>query len=226
MVIKYIDINKYIDDNTIVFNCLETWCGEFKDMPQKIINNKIEIQDFVYCLEKSNVDVLCYHATRLTNEEIDNIKENGMLLPNKDTLYRKINNNKYLIPEEKEILVNNLRLENNRVNMQFFFTEHKGKTIYDNNDVSEPLNNYGGEIICNNKTREIIDKMDKYSYPCIIVAKVKCKDILPYNFYQIIENIFKNIDNNLSEIALGISTRVSAKVLDVIKISKETIIVK
>ena len=55
MVIKNIDINKYIDDNTIVFNCLETWCGEFKDMPQQIVNNSIEKHDFEYCLEKSNV---------------------------------------------------------------------------------------------------------------------------------------------------------------------------
>ena len=139
------------------------------------------LKEFTNIIKNTNFSVICYHATRLTKEEIYSIKKNGLCPFNKESLSKKINNlyyQKYINAQElhflkaKNLLNYNLDRENQIHFLYGFIDLSLNKN--DECDLFNFFNNYGGEIIYNvTEETKLGYKLKKISYPCIVIFEIK-----------------------------------------------------
>lgn len=165
-----------------------------------IYEKKLEI--FKELMHATDFSLLCYHATRLTDEEILKVKNEGLSCFDKTTIKNKINfllKCGYITKIERDNIIheNLLNSENHglRENMIFFvignvdvsYNQLKKSSLYDS------FNNYGGEIIYNKfENTDIGRKLKANSSPCIVIFKIKHSLLSKGQISSISEKIFNN----------------------------------
>lgn len=171
---KY-EIRKLLKHGDIIPNIAATY-------PTNSLATKSE-KDFYALLQKNNCNVLCYHISRLTENEIQYIKRNGLSWGTKQLCRNKIKNlpsccdwfkgelsshieNLPYTQAENEICASYgyLDLVEDSACDNSFHTYWGGETIY---------NYYNrGDGFQNEHFRKIHDTLQGVSYPCIMVLRV------------------------------------------------------
>ena len=149
-------LKSLIQPKDIVPNLIETFPSEFK-------NKLFGEEEFYSYLVKNQYNCVCYHITRLTENELIDIKNNGIKFGNKEFLISRINNLPSDYKEIKEFLLKNIEVEfsnesdENNLVFAFYGRLDLKNNIADNNSF---FNNWGGEAIY-----RYIDRNDNFSDP-------------------------------------------------------------
>ena len=191
--------------------------------PNKINTYPLELKTFIeskctpdelnlFLIEK-NYDIMCWHCTRLTDYEINQIFSDGLQFPTKDFFIEKIKN----LPDSVRDSTKNFLIKyiENRIELQ------AEKTIcasYGKMDLEDDVKcdriftmNWGGETIycaydkgdnfIDPGLKEIKDELDLVSFPCIVWFTIKYRD-LKYKSFQgyteLYELILQEKINNIS----------------------------
>lgn len=122
-----------------------------------------------------------YHCTRLTEEEIINIRNKGLTLQNRETLCERINKlqkAKLINKEEAMCLVaNNQSGDRNRANMLwfcFFPPREAGE-----NGIERFFRHWGGEALYNSHEDDPVtgERLQEIGIPCVVEAMVPLKSM-------------------------------------------------
>lgn len=186
----YYYLNKYLNQNCVLINRLSTYPKKWVDFLEthkkdsyKNDNETNEqiIREFADLILKSNVEFLCFHATRLTKEEMSSIKKDGLRYFDKNTIYeiklKPLYENGYINLDELKLLneKNLLNRNSGRENIIYVHSGYYSIKFEKGKDNFNLLNNWGGEIIYNVfENTPLGDKIRAVSKPCVVVLKVKC----------------------------------------------------
>ena len=132
------------------------------------------IMSFLEILKKYSLHG--YHCTRLTEEEIVDVKENGLKLRNTSTLYERVNKllTAHLIRKNvaQSLLNNNQSGDNNRANMLWFcfFPPYLGGQ----HGIERFFRHWGGEALYNSHEENPVTgkRLQKIGIPCVVEALV------------------------------------------------------
>lgn len=169
-----------------------------KDMDKKLIDDFslrlsrpknpyfFEWNSFIGKISKEiqRLDFVGFHCTRLTKEEIANIKKSGLQPLSSDLINKKllslldsgtIDMNTYHF-----LLENNLSQENNRKGRIWFF--FCIDTLNDVDGLYRLFRSWGGEAIYNNNEnlKEVSKTLSSIGKPCIVLGNIKCSEISSY----------------------------------------------
>ena len=192
--------------------------------------NKI-IDCFCNLISRTKFSILCYHFTRLTKEEIEDIKKSGLKIYDEFSIKEKIEKlyvNRYITYDEKITLINNnlLNTQKSRENQIHFDLGFLDISYQENNknDIFRLLDCYGGEIISmsNQECKDISKKMWNKSFPCVVVFLIE-SDLLNYSQYKkIAEKIIYNYPN-LNRCLMQMFIDQDCKnILDIIKVNEKS----
>ncbi len=167
--------------------------------PNKINTYPLELKTFIeskctpdelnlFLIEK-NYDIMCWHCTRLTDYEINQIFSDGLQFPTKDFFIEKIKN----LPDSVRNSTKNFLIKyiENRKELQ---AENTICASYGKLDLKDDVKcdkiftmNWGGETIyCaydegdsfkNSELKMIKDELDFVSYPCVIWFTITYRDL-------------------------------------------------
>lgn len=188
--------------------------------------------EFHNIVKNTHFTLICYHATRLTKYEVNDIRENGLRCFDKETITKKIDllyNNKYISLKEKNFLIkkNLLNQEQDRANKIFYVTGYYDISYNSHNKsfIFDCLNNYGGEIIYNlTENAKLLEKLKSHSNPYIVILQINSKKI---DTYQLANLIFKNFNSktlNFISCCENSCTNISS-ILDIVSVNKNSKIV-
>lgn len=134
---------------------------------------------------------LGFHATRLLDEEIEDIKCNGLKLFTLEEHFKKLNN---LLrcgfdKNEIKILKKYSYIENGNRKQRIYFSSSKNVV---NNEVwlNDLFGIWGGEITFWQKkkfSKEIFDKLRKVGFPCVVLVKLNICN------YMLLEELVKSL---------------------------------
>ena len=188
------------------------------------------ISEFNALISSTEFKMLCFHATRLTKEEIINIKENGLTPFNSESVksdkLKNLLKNGYIDKQDfdslcKSNLLNTSKYRENHVHFVSGSTDFSCSNKNKNN-LEEFLMNYGGEVIyrCKNND-EIKIKLNKNSFPCFCILKLNESYFKDY-YSCLSENIIKSFSNNtLNSLELQFVVNCKLPVEDIIEIEKD-----
>ena len=204
-----VNIKSLIQPKDIVPNLIETFPAELK-------SKTFSEEKFYSYLAENQYNFVCYHITRLTEDELIDIKNNGMKFGNKQFLISRINNLPSGHEDIKELLLNNIELEfsnnsdENNLFFVFFGCLDLKNNIADNNSF---FNNWGGEAIyryidegdnfSNPILKSVHERLQKISKPYLIVLRTSeniSQTIQSGNIYQ--DYISSNTNNTFGSFAL------------------------
>lgn len=185
-------IKNLLSEKDIIPNIMETY-------PQKVLLATTE--DFFYdCLYEDDYNVLCYHITRLTLQEIDNIRQYGLSFGGKELLYRKVNNLPPCCEWFKTELLEHIdslydTQADNLLCASYGYLDLDEDPACDNIFHS----NWGGESIYryydhgdgfqNEHLKEIHETLQAISYPCIIVIRMSISTFCNADGYILFERL-------------------------------------
>lgn len=216
--------------------------------PLAVNNYYSEIQclqkKFSEIFYKEEKELLCFHATRLMDYEVEDIKAEGLNCCSEESINNKINNLfKRSIINDYE---HNLLQSNNVINdaEQFRVRKHKLYFIFGYQDIRcstanlsalDPfLLNYGGEAIYryfdretgNSPKKELLEKLNSLSKPYIVISKFKTQELEERFGDQLFDTIMmkyiENVPNKISNEFYTLKTNVSC--LDVIEVDENSIL--
>ena len=203
--------------------------NKYQDSFDEIKNNFMEL------LFDLKYKFVIYHATRLMDYEVDNIRRNGLKLSSKDFIKQKIDDlyqnkiiskNEYDIINEKNLLKSKEQIikRENQIwaaigSQDFRYIE--GDNSVDPSGFYNLLYNYGGEIIykgiINNK--ELLNKLRSNSKPYFIIILAESSMICD-NIYTLGEKIikfyFKKTDRINNDILCKDESEIS--ILDIVSV--------
>ncbi|MCH5164928.1 MAG: hypothetical protein J1G01_00815 [Clostridiales bacterium] len=181
--------------------------------------------------ELQKLTLIGYHATRLTNEEVANIKKDGLITSSKENCYKRADNllfDGYITKNEcnyiKRHCILNFPFESDRLGQIWFLSG--------NCDISTKytgLNNlykdYGGETIRNGiENTQLLKKLNEISKPCSVISYVKLNTIPQYQIDTLAEKLLlQSNKRNISKISFEMyseSKRIS--VIDIIYVNEHT----
>lgn len=158
----------------------------FNDLVNKCI---VLLNDYYFAL---------YHLGRFTQNEISNIKQNGLFLPTKDLLINKITDLKLDKSEEMKLIshINNLTSLQAEQCIYLKLGNYNINNDFRRCDMKKFLQHWGGETIYNAfEIKPELEHLDKYliniSSPQIVLSKIQLRHIL--HIENIVENIILNI---------------------------------
>lgn len=254
-----IELRKY-GEEYLILNNIETWPKEWCDY----IKENIEIiEDYFDERKKSNYsslytnknyedieskfkeillntdcELICYHATRLVDYEVEDIKQNGLATSTEDLINKKIDllkRNSLINDEERDILkkINLLnkpeqkKIRENKIN--FCYGKQKINLHKDNNSsLYNFYANYGGEIInfgLLKENKDLQQKLNKLSKPYLIICSIKLcniEDAVRSWAPELIEYFYKKGCNEINK-QFSITSNYS-KVLDIIEIDENSVL--
>lgn len=188
------------------------------------------VDEFADMILSSNMDFLCFHATRLTNNEIESIKKNGLRTFDCDSVfeykYKPLYENGYITKDELNELkrLNLLKNQFDRAKLIYLRVGYNDiKFAKDNKTGNYNLyNNYGGEITYSNlENTPLGNKLKDISYPCSIILKIKCNK---NECHDMAGKILQCINTQeIRECAITVITnKDKIPVLDVIKVDEKS----
>lgn len=168
-------IRNLLKEKDIVPNIIDT-------LPPKVLNTQSEQEFYEYLIE-NDYSILCYHITRLTKQEIQHIKKDGLSFGSKTLLRNKIRNLPSCCDWFKEELLNYID------NLTSIQAEHLLCASYGKLDLVKDIaednifhSNWGGETIYryydqgdgfqDKRFKKIHDTLQNISIPCIIIVRV------------------------------------------------------
>lgn len=184
----------YINDNIEIiqkyFSELENIISNLLYIP-KYYNLFEDIKNgFKEIILNSNCELICFHATRLVNHEVEKIKQSGLTISTEDFIIKKIDllAEKSLINVEETEILKKYNLLNYSCSRQsrenrLYFTCGEQKINFDKENNSELYflyKNYGGEIIYRGllkKEEDLQKKLNQISEPYLIICSIKISNI-------------------------------------------------
>lgn len=229
----------YIEENIEIIN--DYFVGRKKSNSSSLYTNKnyedIESK-FKEILLNTDCELICYHATRLVNYEVEDIKQNGLMISTEDFINKKIDllkKNSLINDEERDILkkINLLnkpeqkKIRENKINFCY------GKQIInldkDNNlSLYNFYANYGGEIIFKGLLKKYDDlqqKLNEISKPYLIICSIKLcniENVVESWGPELIEYFYKKGCNEINK-QFSITSNYS-KLLDIIEINDNSVL--
>ena len=219
-----------ISNNDIIPNDISTYPTEMVS----ILNNQTNFENGLYEFFMTNdYNIICWHATRLTEIEIADINKNGINTDDEPNFFeRKINNlpSQITFDIKQELLdyVKNIKetqsegkvyasygvldLENDLRGDKFFLDNWGGETIY---------NYYDKGFITNNNSRlsYIKQELKKVSFPCVVCSRINLGRLLETNCYFFNDFCYQLKNFDISEIGGNLCTdKNNYKVIDVLKV--------
>lgn len=181
--------------------------------------------------ELQKLTIIGYHATRLTNEEIIEIKKYGLITSSKENCYKRADNllfDGYITKNECDFIksqcILNNSIEKDRIGQIWFLSG--------NCDIStkhSSLNNlykyYGGETIRNGiEHTQLIDKLNNISKPCSVFSYVKLNTIPIYQIDELARKLVlesNKRDINKIEFEMFSESKI-IPVIDIIYVNEHT----
>lgn len=206
---EILGVHFHITNNDIIPNDISTYPQEIVLMIQNAGTFEGDLFKF---FESNNYNIICWHATRLTEKEIKDIEENGMNTDDHaDFFEQKIKDlpNQINIDIKRELLnhIENIKETQSEGRIYASYgvfdleNDYRGDKIF--------LKNWGGETIYNyydnpyKKNQEhlnyIKEELRKVSYPCIVCLRISIQKLLQINpcFFVDFCNQIKNSDLQL-----------------------------
>lgn len=171
---KYI-IKDILHSKDIVPNIVETYPTQ--------INKALSEEDFYSLLKCDNHNIICYHITRLTDNEIESVKKQGLIFGGKSLLLEKVKNLPICCNWFKGELIEYINdlaetqsdnaicasyglldLENDPACDNIFKQNWGGESIYNYYDT--------GDGFQDNHMRTIHETLQKISYPCLVLLRI------------------------------------------------------
>lgn len=253
-----INLRNYLDEDTVILHMIDTWPKEwieFLDKNKSIIRKSrhlryssetldegsIDYSDVFYdiahdlmsVIKYSNKTFLCYHASRYTKEEVDNIKTRGLNTSTSDSLNVRLDNlltQKYITQKDKETIYNSSLLKDiSRQDLLYFTLGFKNVCNNKHSTLREFYNNYGGEIVFGAiENTPLADQLNSLSMPYLVIAGVKTELIQEDCVLKIAVNILNSYDTkNFSKITSVINTMVDIKdIRDIVLVDDKTKLLK
>lgn len=195
-------IKNLLNNNDIVPNMLETY-------PLKTLLVKTE-SEFYDCLLEKDCKILCYHITRLTLKEINEIKKYGLSLGGRELLFRKVNNLPPCCDWFKAELISHISAlyetqADNLLCASYGYLDLDQDPACDNifhsNWGGESIYNYydHGDGFQNEHLKKIHETLQAISCPCIIVIRMSVSTFRNADYYSLFERLKQS--RNRTEIA-------------------------
>lgn len=218
-----------ISNNDIIPNDISTYPTEMVS----ILNNQTNFENGLYEFFMTNdYNIICWHATRLTEIEIADIKKNGINTDDEPNFFeRKINNlpSKISFEIKQKLLAYVKSLKETRSEGKVFASYG----VFDlDNDYREDkifLENWGGETIycyydtgstvIDDELNHIKQELRSISFPCIVCLRISIFKLLETNnyFFDCFCNNLKCFD--IKEISGNLcSNKKCFEVVDVLRI--------
>lgn len=211
-------IRSLINNRDILPNVIETY-------PNDVLGVENE-DEFFYFLKEQKYNFICYHATRLTDYEIDSIRSKGLALGSKEMLFEKILNLPSCCDSFKQELIEHVKTQSlraeNTICASYGFLDWEKDPACN----KEFVKYWGGESIytgfCdkleNTHFKKIHETLISVSHPCIVLLRVNAYDFERSQkyFYEKI----KNYDLKTVSGSVYIEDRIP-EVVDVIKLDFE-----
>ncbi len=181
--------------------------------------------------ELQKLTIIGYHATRLTNEEIIEIKKNGLITSSKLNCYKRADNlllNGYITKNEcnfiKSHCILNLPYEANRLG-QIWFSLGNCDISTKNTSLNNLYKDYGGETIRNGiENTPLLEKLNEISKPCSVISYVKLNTVSRYFIDELARKLLlESSKRKLSKISSEMfSESKTIPVLDIIYVDEHT----
>ena len=223
-------------------NCMIYGYTKDKSMEKVIFVNMIDTypdgalraetaDEFYDLLREEASGIICQHITRLTEQEIQSIKEHGLQLGSKEMLKSKINNlpdscnwfKKEMIDhiEQQPIRANNAScMSYGRIDWE---SDSACNKVFANNWGGENIYNYydDGSICPDLRNKRIIEELKNISFPCVVLIKVSVNSFIKSQLGCLFEKIKeRGIENVTGAIYLE---NEKPEVIDVIRLDERTI---
>lgn len=187
------------------------------------------LNQFYSLVCQTQFNLIGFHATRLTEEEIVNIKNCGLHLYNLTSLKKKIDDLfifNYINKEDRDYLLNEnlLNFEPDRCNKIYYTVGYVDISYkqYNKSFLFSFLDNYGGEIIYNATENSTLgEKLKQYSTPHVVLFQIESKDI---DLFSIAKCIFDNYNTPLIN-KISFSDHLThdvKKIIDVVEVNKKS----
>jgi len=182
-------------NNHIILDCIETWPNELVSYLESKLNDNEYATNIENCrsdLEQilHQTKFIGFHCTRLTDEEIKNIKAKGLNLKRSELLANRID---FLKKNDYDFSsINYLNPEEESYNGIFF--NHCIRHLKDEYSYNRLFGFWGGESLSNyfDMRPTLLKKITEIGKPCIIVASLNYKEIkladLPNNLLETYKN--------------------------------------
>ena len=213
-------IKELLKSNDIMPNIASTY-------PIDALNVNSE-KEFIACIKKHNCNFLCYHITRLTEYEINDIRNNGLSWGSKTLCLNKIANLPSCCDWFKDELIKhitNLRdtQADDMICLSYGYLDLDEDPAYDNifhtNWGGETIYNYydKGDGFQNEHLNKIHHTLQKISFPCIIIVRVTTN-----SFFSLPQFLFEKIQNeNIEQISGSIEIcNELPEIVDIIDLNK------
>ncbi len=181
--------------------------------------------------ELQRFTIIGYHATRLTNEEIIEIRKNGLITSSKENCYKRADNlllNGYITKNEcnyiKSHCILNVPYEANRLG-QIWFLSGNCDISTKNTSLNNLYKDYGGETIRNGiENTQLLEKLNGISKPCSVISYVKLNTIPLYDIDTLAEKLLlERSKSNISKITFEMfSESKTIQVLDILYVNEHT----
>ena len=210
-ILQSTEIKQQIMSNDIMANIKETWPqivfditsnkGIRKDFKHDKIKNYLRLNDY---------NLICFHFTRLTDYEIEDIRKNGLRLSTKELFIEKIIALPNIITnKEKEDMISFIKsrnetqvpnglcckfgyvdLERDPTRLKYFLKNWGGETLY---------NYYDQNSMYSKDLKSLRERLSSVSYPCVVVLRSKVYDMdMLINYSALITQGKKNGFDKLS----------------------------
>lgn len=223
-------IKDFVSSTDIVINDYRTYPSFVRKMKTTRLLNEYELNNF---LINNNFSIVGLHTTRLTENEIEQIKNTGLNCGDKDFLVNKVKNLPNSIDDSiKNELLNFLQTKTPKADnciccgygyldliedaryTRIFAQHWGGETIYDY---------YTDDTRKNQQRLKYIEKkLNEISYPCVVLLRIPYylffKSTIYHSLYSLLlNNCYKNITGSLN-----VRTE-HLEVIDIIKLDSEYI---
>lgn len=194
--------------------------------PNKYLSQLNDLaNDLAKELIEQGFSVLAFHCTHLVNEEIQDIKENGFKLFNKEAHYQKLDIlSEYDFTEDeiKQLKKLSYAEQGSRENKVYF--NHNISTLNTDCGLSDILEIWGGEITFWDKdlSKELINKLKEIGSPCVVISKIQLLLIPLFSLSTIIKSLISHLYNggNIQDRDTYLTTT-DIPILDVIIFDRE-----
>ena len=160
------------------------------------LNNVCE--DLAAELVYQEYSVIGFHCTRLVEEEMQDIKNNGFKLFDKEKHCQKLNIlSKYGFTEEEINQLKKFSYVENGHRKNKIYVSFSTSTINFDYGLNNFLNVWGGEITFWNSDipKEILEKLKKVGYLCLIITKIQLTQDLFYKLMSIVKSLIGHLYN-------------------------------
>ena len=214
-------IRNLIKNNDIIPNIIETY-------PKKALLAQTD-DEFYDILFDNECNVLCYHITRLTAQEITNIKENGLSFGGKELLFKKVENLPSCCDWFKEELVAHIKNLHDTQADSLLCASY-GYLDFDNDTACDNAfrTNWGGETIYryydegndfqDEHLKKIHSTLQAISCPYIIIIRVPIWAFCNAEHYNLYERLKTAKDKKYIAASLYISN-VLPEIIDIVDLN-------